>query len=132
MNGESMKTSYSAISAYQTMDGSEIRELMHPDKHGNAKQSLAEATVHPGQETLLHKHLRTEELYHITAGRGLMTLGEQPFEVNVGDTVCIPPGTPHCIANTGAEPLRVLCCCSPAYSHEDTVLLTSAAGGFTA
>ena len=132
MNGESMKTSYSAISAYQTMDGSEIRELMHPDKHGNAKQSLAEATVHPGQETLLHKHLRTEELYHITAGRGLMTLGEQHFEVNAGDTVCIPPGTPHCIANTGAEPLRILCCCSPAYSHEDTVLLTGEAGGFTA
>ena len=132
MNSESMKTSYSAISAYRTMDGSEIRELMHPDKHGNAKQSLAEATVHRGQETLLHKHLHTEELYHITAGRGLMTLGEEHFEVNVGDTVCIPPGTPHCIANTGAEPLRILCCCSPPYSHDDTVLLTGEAGGFTA
>ena len=128
MNGDSMKTSYSAISAYQTVDGSEIRELMHPDKHGNAKQSLAEATVHPGQETLLHKHLRTEELYHIAAGRGLMTLGEQRFEVNPGDTVCIPPGTPHCITDAGAEPLRIFCSCTPAYSHDDTVLLTGAAG----
>jgi mannose-6-phosphate isomerase-like protein (cupin superfamily) len=127
-----MKTNYSAISAYRTVDGSEIRELMHPDQHGNAKQSLAEATVHPGQETLLHRHLRTEELYHITAGRGLMTLGEQRFEVSAGDTVCIPPGTPHCMANVGVEPLRILCCCSPAYSHDDTVLLTGATGGFTA
>jgi mannose-6-phosphate isomerase-like protein (cupin superfamily) len=132
MNGESMKTTYSAISAYRTIDGSEIRELMHPDQHGNLKQSLAEATVHPGQETLLHKHLRTEELYHITSGRGLMTLGEQRFEVSTGDTICIPPGMPHCIANTGAEPLHILCCCSPAYSHEDTVLLTGAAGAASA
>jgi mannose-6-phosphate isomerase-like protein (cupin superfamily) len=114
------------------LDGSEIRELMRPDKHGNAKQSLAEATVEPGQETVLHKHLRTEELYHITAGRGLMILGEERFEVRAGDTICIPPGTPHCIANSGLEPLRILCCCSPAYSHEDTVLLTGQGGGFEA
>jgi mannose-6-phosphate isomerase-like protein (cupin superfamily) len=127
-----MKTSYSETPVYQTKDGCEIRELMHPDKHGNARQSLAEAIVHPGQETLLHKHLRTEELYHVTAGRGMMTLGEERFDVVPGDTVCIPPGTPHCISNMGTEPLRMLCCCAPAYTHEDTVLLTGHAGGFTA
>lgn len=127
-----MKNSYSEVPAYQTKDGSEIRELMHPDKHGNARQSLAEAIVRPGQETLLHKHRRTEELYHIIAGRGLMTLGEERFEVLPGDTVCIPPGTPHCISNIGTEALRILCSCAPAYSHEDTLLLTGQAGGFAA
>jgi mannose-6-phosphate isomerase-like protein (cupin superfamily) len=123
-----MRTSYAAIRPYVTVDGSEIRELMHPDHHGNRRQSLAEATVRPGQETLLHKHLRTEELYHITAGRGLMTLGEDRFLVSAGDTVCIGPGTPHCIRNAAAEPLRILCCCSPAYSDADTVLLHGEAG----
>jgi mannose-6-phosphate isomerase-like protein (cupin superfamily) len=123
-----MRTSYAAIRSYITADGSEIRELMHPDHHGNQRQSLAEATLRPGQETLPHKHLRTEELYHITAGRGLMTLGEERFSVFAGDTVHIPPGTPHCISNVGAEPLRILCCCTPAYSHEDTVLLHGATG----
>jgi mannose-6-phosphate isomerase-like protein (cupin superfamily) len=43
--------------------------------------------------------------------------------VRTGDTVCIPPGTPHRIRNTGAGPLRILCCCSPAYSHDDTELV---------
>jgi mannose-6-phosphate isomerase-like protein (cupin superfamily) len=123
-----MRTSYAAIRSYVTADGSEIRELMHPDHHGNQKQSLAEATLRPGQETLLHKHLRTEELYHVTAGRGLMTLGEDRLTVCAGDTVHIPPGTPHCIANIGAKALRILCCCTPAYSNEDTVLLQSGAG----
>ena len=123
-----MRTRYVEVSAHQTKDGSQIRELMHPHRHGNRAQSLAEAIVFAGQETLLHKHLRSEELYHITAGCGTMTLGEEQFDVGVGDTVLIPPGTPHCIRNRGVEPLRILCCCSPAYSHEDTVILTGADG----
>lgn len=40
-----------------------------------------------------------------------------------GDTVCIPPATPHRVANTGAEPLRILCGSSLAYAHDDTDLL---------
>jgi mannose-6-phosphate isomerase-like protein (cupin superfamily) len=118
-----LKTRYAEIPAYTTKDGSEIRELMHPAMHGNRSQSLAEATVHPGQRTHLHRHALTEELYHVTSGRGLMTLGEARFEVGAGDTVHIAPGTPHCIEALGAEPLVILCCCSPAYSHEDTELL---------
>lgn len=100
-----------------------IRELMHPALHGNANQSLAEATVAPGQRTVLHRHARTEELYHVTAGRARMTLGEERFEVGAGDTICIAPGTAHCIENTGSADLVILCCCAPAYAHDDTELL---------
>jgi mannose-6-phosphate isomerase-like protein (cupin superfamily) len=118
-----MKTAYKSIAAYVTKDGSIIRELMHPSVHGNRNQSLAEAIVEPGARTALHRHVLTEEIYHITAGEGLMTLGDQRFAVAVGDTVCIAPGTPHCIHNTGAAPLKILCACSPAYAHDDTQLL---------
>ncbi|MBI5107618.1 MAG: cupin domain-containing protein [Rhodocyclales bacterium] len=117
------KTRYAEIPVYITKDGSEIRELMHPAVHGNRLQSLAEATVAAGRRTLLHRHARTEELYHVTAGRGRMTLGDARMEVGAGDTVHIAPGTPHCIEALGAEPLRILCCCTPPYSHEDTELL---------
>ncbi len=120
-----MKTTYRRIEPCVTKDGSEIRELMHPAVHGNRAQSLAEATVPPGAETLLHRHRATEKLYHVTAGIGLMTLGERTFEVRAGDTVCIPPGTPHRIRNIGAGPLRILCCCSPAYAHDDTDLVAT-------
>lgn len=123
-----MKTTYTSIPCYTTRDGSLIRELMHPSQHGNRAQSLAEATVHPGEETLLHKHLRTEELYHVTAGEGEMTLGEERFSVGVGDTVHIAPGTAHCIRNIGSGPLKILCCCAPAYSHDDTIVLTGEDG----
>jgi mannose-6-phosphate isomerase-like protein (cupin superfamily) len=117
------RTSYSEVTPYVTKDGSEIRELMHPTRHGNRAQSLAEATVAPSMKTALHRHGETEEIYHITQGRGRMTLGADTFDVVTGDTVCIPPGAPHCIENTGREALRILCACAPAYSHEDTALL---------
>ncbi len=68
--GFSMKTRLADIAPYLTKDGSEIRELMHPDQHGNRRQSLAEALVPAGKRTLLHRHLTSEELYHITSGEG--------------------------------------------------------------
>ena len=89
------KTEYQQIQSYVTLDGSQIRELMHPRANKNQAQSLAEAIVPPGGKTRLHRHLQTEELYHFTSGHGLMTLGDETFDVRDGDTVCIPPGTPH-------------------------------------
>lgn len=118
-----MKTCYSNIAPFITKDASEIRELLHPDSHAVRNQSLAEATVRPGHRTHLHRHHRTEEIYHVTAGQGQMMLGEEVLAVGPGDSILIPPGTPHCIEAIGYEPLRILCCCSPAYSHEDTELL---------
>lgn len=118
-----MKTSRGEITAYVTRDGSEIRELMHPDVHGNRQQSLAEAIVQPGQQTHLHRHRVSEELYHVTRGAGIMTLASKTLPIGVGDTVLIAPGTAHCVAATGREALHLLCCCSPPYRHDDTELL---------
>ncbi len=117
------RSPYERVKPYLTRDGSEIRELMHPEIQGNTAQSLAEATVPVGASTLLHRHRRSEELYHVSAGNGRLRLGDEVIALAVGDTVCIPPGTPHALENTGDGPLRVLCCCSPPYSHDDTELL---------
>lgn len=116
-------THYADTQAYVTKDGSLVRELMHPLQHGVRSQSLAEAVVSPGGTTALHRHRITEELYHVLEGTGMMTLASEKFAVGPGDTVCIAPGTAHCIANTGSAPLRILCCCTPAYRHDDTELL---------
>jgi mannose-6-phosphate isomerase-like protein (cupin superfamily) len=118
-----MKTRLADVKPYITRDGSEICELMHPDVHGNRAQSLAEAVVPAGTRTRLHRHRETEELYHVTAGEGLLTLGDEQIKVSPGDTALIPPGTPHCIEATGSEALHILCCCSPAYRHGDTEIL---------
>ena len=117
------KTEYKNIKPYITKDGSLIRELMHPDVHGNVKQSLAEAIVPVRGMTYMHKHGQSEEIYHIVQGHGLLVLGDEQYDVTVGDTVYIPPDMPHQIKNMGEIPLKILCCSSPAYSHDDTEIL---------
>ena len=93
INGRGLKTAYSDIEPYITKDGAMIRELMHPEVQGPSNQSLAEATIAPGTATALHRYHLSEEIYHITGGKGQMTLGDETFEVAIGDTVCIPPGS---------------------------------------
>jgi mannose-6-phosphate isomerase-like protein (cupin superfamily) len=118
-----MHTHLHQIENYITKDGSSIRELMHPQIHANCYQSLAQATVPAGIQTELHFHKKSEEIYHIMQDEGLMFLGEQQFPVKVGDTICIPANTAHQISNVGKHDLVFLCACSPAYSHEDTVII---------
>jgi mannose-6-phosphate isomerase-like protein (cupin superfamily) len=111
------------LTPFITADGSSIRELAHPAWTAAANQSLAEATLEPGGETAEHYHPVAEELYYFVSGHGRMRLGEaDTAEIAAGDCVVIPPGTPHKLWNTGDAPLVLLCCCSPAYSHEDTVM----------
>ena len=117
-------TSYNDVTPFIAKDGSIIRELMHPKSHGNRHQSLAEAILPAWSATLLHRHHQSEEIYHITAGKAYMRMGDDEFMVTVGDSIFIPPGTPHALVNRGDEELRLLCCSSPAYSDEDTEIVT--------
>ncbi len=80
---------------FVTRDGSTVREIAGPAPGNASNQSLAEATVPPGGETIEHLHRASEEISRFTSGSGRMRLG---------------------------EPLVVLCSCAPPYSHEDTVL----------
>jgi mannose-6-phosphate isomerase-like protein (cupin superfamily) len=111
------------LQPFTTLDGSTIREIAGPSWTPARNQSLAEATVPVGGRTIAHYHRTTEELYFFTAGNGRMTLGDDEREVAAGDCVVIPPGQVHQLVNAGDEPLVLLCCCAPAYSHEDTVLV---------
>jgi mannose-6-phosphate isomerase-like protein (cupin superfamily) len=108
--------------SFITADGSAIRELAHPAWTAAENQSLAEASVEPGGETAEHYHPRSEELYYFVAGEGRMRLDEDEGPVAAGDCVVIAPGTPHKLWNTGTTTLVLLCCCAPAYSHDDTVM----------
>jgi len=110
------------VPAFTTKDGSEIRELLAYRNSGIRLQSLAEARVPVGSSTQEHYHIRTEEIYYITAGHGRMRLGTETREVRPGDAIAILPGQRHKLWNTGQEVLRLLCCCAPPYEHEDTVL----------
>ena len=111
------------VEAFTTKDGSEIRELLAHRNSAIRNQSLAEARLPPGASTTPHYHPQTEEIYFITDGQGRMQIGEETRDVVVGDAIAIPPGKTHQITNTSSAVLKLLCCCAPAYEHDDTVLL---------
>ena len=76
----------------------------------------------PASETVEHYHRTSEEIYHFTSGEGRMRLGEEESPVRSGDTVVIPPGTPHKLWNPGPDELVLLCSCAPPYEDDDTVI----------
>ena len=110
------------VPAFITKDGSEIRELLAHRNSVIRHQSLAEARLLPGASTQEHFHPQAEEIYYLTHGRGRIRIGDELREVSAGDAIAIPPGQKHKLWNTGSETLRLLCCCAPAYEHDDTVI----------
>jgi mannose-6-phosphate isomerase-like protein (cupin superfamily) len=115
-------TNLATVPAFITKDGSEIRELLAHRNSAIHNQSLAESRLPVGASTQEHYHPRAEEIYYITHGTGRMRIEAETREVQPGDAIAIPPGRKHKLWNTGAEPLRLLCCCAPGYEHEDTVI----------
>jgi mannose-6-phosphate isomerase-like protein (cupin superfamily) len=113
------------VAAFITKDGSEIRELLAYRNSVIRQQSLAEARLPVGGSTQEHYHVRTEEIYYVTHGTGRMRLEGEVRDVKAGDAIAIPPGCKHKLWNTGAETLRLLCCCAPAYEHGDTIITES-------
>jgi mannose-6-phosphate isomerase-like protein (cupin superfamily) len=111
------------LEAIVAPDGSTVREVARPPLTRN--QSLAQAVVEPGGETVAHLHRRAEEIYLFVSGSGRVRLADELLQVEAGSAVVIAPGTPHKLWNTGAERLVLFCCCSPPYTDEDTVLLDS-------
>jgi mannose-6-phosphate isomerase-like protein (cupin superfamily) len=113
----------SQVKSFTTKDASEIREILAPRNSSIKNQSLAEARIAPGQTTEEHYHIHAEEIYYILRGKGRMWLENDSREIRAGDGIAIPPGTRHKIENSNKEPMVLLCCCAPAYTHEDTILI---------
>ena len=111
------------VTPFTTKDGSEIRELLAHRNSCIRNQSLAEARLPPGATTTAHYHPATEEIYYILEGDGLMQIDDDEQPVGPGDAIAIAPGSRHQIKNVGQVTLKFLCCCAPAYEHDDTVLV---------
>jgi len=110
------------VPPFVTKDTSEIREILAPRNSSLKNQSLAEARVAPGKSTEAHYHACAEEIYYILQGKGRIRIESETRDVEAGDAIVIIPGKKHRIWNIGAGDLVFLCCCSPAYTHEDTVM----------
>ena len=62
--------------------------------------------LEPGAAVGEHVHSRTEEIYFIIRGRGLMHYGDDRFEVGPGDLIMTPLHGRHGIETIGDETLE--------------------------
>ena len=49
-----------------------------------------------------------EEVIYIIEGEGVVHIGSGDFPIKMGSSVYLPPLLPHCIENTGNDPMRLL------------------------
>jgi mannose-6-phosphate isomerase-like protein (cupin superfamily) len=61
-------------------------------------------------------HHAYDEVVHVLAGQGVVHLGDTDTPIGPGTSIYLPPLQPHCLENTGAEPLLVLGVFHPAGS----------------
>jgi mannose-6-phosphate isomerase-like protein (cupin superfamily) len=104
-------------SPFTTKDGSTIRSILDRTNAPVEKQSLAEASMTPGQSTDRHYHKLCEEFYFLLEGTAQMEIDGETRAVGPGDAILIPAGARHQI--TAKSKLRFLCCCAPPYDHAD-------------
>jgi mannose-6-phosphate isomerase-like protein (cupin superfamily) len=112
--------SLDAAEPFTTADGSTIRSLLDRSNAPVANQSLAEATIAAGEATRRHYHRASEELYFLLDGEGRMEIDGASRTVRAGDAILIPAGSRHQITADAGAAIRMLVCCAPPYSHEDT------------
>jgi mannose-6-phosphate isomerase-like protein (cupin superfamily) len=109
-----------AAQPFTTADGSTIRSLLDRSNAPVSNQSLAEATIGPGETTDRHHHRESEEFYYLVEGSGEIEVDGEWAPVAAGDAILIPAGAWHRIRAGDAAPLRLLCACAPPYRDEDT------------
>ncbi|MEH0154322.1 cupin domain-containing protein [Limibacter armeniacum] len=71
-----------------------------------------------------HKHIHHTESVYILDGKAEMLLGEQTLNIQKGDYIFIPKGTPHAVIKVmGNKPLKVLSVQSPKFTGEDRIFI---------
>jgi len=105
-------------------DATRLRELLHPSRNYpfGGRYSLAHASVAVGQASVGHR-LKTDEVYYILSGQGIMHVDADSTPVAQGDVVEIPPGSIQWIENIGPDDLVFLCIVDPAWRAEDEEVL---------
>ena len=104
---------------HEAPDKALAREIVSPRNSRCSTHSIAEIRIPEGIEIREHRHIRAEEVYHVTAGRGLMTLDGRQHELGAGDTVVIRVGERHKIAAVPGADLAMIVTCVPAWSPDD-------------
>ncbi len=83
----------------------EFRVLIGPDLGCEAATQFV-GDIPPGRAPV-HEHTYDEVVF-VLAGSGVVHLADGDRPIRPGTCVYLPPGSPHCLENTGSDVMRVL------------------------
>ncbi len=89
--------------------------LLAQGQFGSQHLAITWVDCPPGSSQPLHQHGTQEQIYVITHGRGVMTVGDEERELESGTLVFVPPATPHTIRNKGDAPMSYVSATSPPF-----------------
>ncbi len=79
----------------------------------------ASVALHPcGEECGVHDHRGAVEVFFVMHGTGIIEVNGEPYNVEVGDCVIVPPGVLHNLRGTSEENFTVFCAFVVAPGHE--------------
>lgn len=94
---------------YEGLDSGERHQVKH-------------LMVHPGASLSLQMHHHRAEHWVVVKGRAEVTVGDKVSILEENESVYIPLGTTHRLANPGTEPLSIIEVQSGAYLGEDDIV----------
>lgn len=94
---------------YEGLDSGERHQVKH-------------LMVHPGASLSLQMHHHRAEHWVVVKGRAEVTVGDKVSILEENQSVYIPLGTTHRLANPGTEPLSIIEVQSGAYLGEDDIV----------
>ncbi len=100
-----------------TLENESFRKVLYTGAH----MQLVLMSLLPGEEIGLETHQDNDQFFRFEAGKGVVLVGETTYEVEDGDSVIIPAGTPHnvtCVSQS--ESLKMYTIYSPAH-HKDGI-----------
>jgi mannose-6-phosphate isomerase-like protein (cupin superfamily) len=107
-----------------TMMGETIYEMIGRAGGGRSERhSVAHVVMPPGRFARRHYHPAAEESYHVLQGTGWVELGDDVRSLSAGESLLIPEGVPHKIANGSDEDLVFIVVCVPAWDVSNSVWL---------
>ena len=101
-NYEKQQSYFDEGTVYYTPWG--IKETIH---YGDSCK-VKKITIFPGKELSRHVHKLRTEHWSVISGVATIQLDEQMDEYGSGESISVPMGTPHQIANRGTEDLVVI------------------------
>lgn len=94
--------------------GIQSRQLVWPKNSSESQTTITHVTMEPGSVSERHAHERSEQIWIVERGEGILLLGnEQTEALRAGDIVRTPANEIHGVANSGREPLVYLAVTTP-------------------